>query len=322
MIRTTLIPVCIPFGLALAFLLISPMATAQEGGTVSDADREKAVQFYEEAVQLYKEGKTVESARKLEEAYALDPNPVLAYNIGKAYDDAARFEPAKKWYREALAGQLAEEERRKATKALERIEKTEAELAAKVEEMQPSDARLQVSSNADGAIVFIDGKQAGETPYSKVINPGSYTVRVEAEGREPYSEVVEMAAGDTILVRAALAAPPQASLMPWVWATAGVGVAGLALAIPTDIIANDTYDEAEGLRDNPDALQDKKDKGKTMQALAITGYSLAGAAFIASSVLLIIELTADEEDSGLKELSQRPWSIGVNPTGATLSVSW
>src|SRR5690606_9857461 len=121
---------------------------------VTAADRARALELYDEAVVLYQEGKLVDSAVKLEEAYVLDPNPVLAYNIGKAYDDAARFKPAKKWYRTALAGELEEEERRKAAKALERIEKTEEELAAKVEELPPTDARLQVSSNADDARVY------------------------------------------------------------------------------------------------------------------------------------------------------------------------
>jgi len=151
---------------AAATLTLSPSAFAQEAGGLLDAPegaaagadapaediasltpeqrKAKAETLYDEAVKLYDEGKVVESAQTLERAYDYDPNTVLAYNIGKAYDDAADLEKAGLWYALALESEdLGETERRKATKAMERIGKTNEQLDAIAEERRVAEEERQ-----------------------------------------------------------------------------------------------------------------------------------------------------------------------------------
>jgi tetratricopeptide (TPR) repeat protein len=109
-------------------------------GDVSPEDRAIADALFEKAAKLYDEGELLESARALESAYGYDPSAALAFNIAKAYDDAAEAVLALEWYRTVLRHTDAEEaERKKAQRAIERLEKTKATL----DELDAERARIE-----------------------------------------------------------------------------------------------------------------------------------------------------------------------------------
>jgi len=49
----------------------------------------KVQALVKEGDKLYKENKYVEAAETLKKAYAIEPSPVLLYNIARAYDQRA-----------------------------------------------------------------------------------------------------------------------------------------------------------------------------------------------------------------------------------------
>lgn len=292
----------------LIFALLFPLpAFAQP----SEEDLVEAQRLYEQAVQLYKDKQYAEAAGSLEKAYEYDPNPTLAYNIGKSYEDFGELENAKKWYRIALSYEdLEESEVRKAVKAIERIENIEAKQPDEL-----SEATLQLTSDPVGAIVYLGDKPLGVTPLEHVTEPGVFTIRVEADGYETYTKEVDASRGGNVQLHAVLGQP---SLLTWVYVTGGIAVLGAGAGIAGDMLALSAEEDALKNR-NDDALrEDAKDTGKAMQGLAIAGYTLAGVAATTAVVLLIIELTGTETVSGDYE----SLGFGITPGGASFTLRW
>lgn len=152
-------------GLLVLALVWSGLTWAQEekpqppqASEVSEEDREKARMYYELAAKHYEDGELIESAQMLEKAYAIDADPVLAYNIGKAYDEAAELELALVWYRKAEADpELGDKERVKTDRAIARIEKTQALIAEKAE-VSPPEPTVDPTFHAhDGFFLRLSG---------------------------------------------------------------------------------------------------------------------------------------------------------------------
>jgi len=69
----------------------------------------------------------------------------------------------------------------------------------------PTSGSLAVSSDVEGATVYVNGKSVGLAPHRAAeLAPGSYRIRVEKEGYEPFEQVVQITAGRSRQVRAAL----------------------------------------------------------------------------------------------------------------------
>jgi hypothetical protein len=92
---------------------------------------------------------------------------------------------------------------------------------AKLKQMKqqpPLQARLAIQADADGAQVWIDGRNVGTTPLELELKPGSYKVRVNREGYQDWNGQVDLAAGDKSTLTATLprklavaTAPPATS---------------------------------------------------------------------------------------------------------------
>lgn len=299
-------------GLVLAVLLCAPTLRAQE------ITNEEAQELYEEAVLAYSEGNLKEAAALLESAFDLDPNAILAYNIGKAYDEDGQYKIAQGWYLKSLSEEgLPETQRRRAAKAIERITNTEEEIRAKVKEESATTSKLKVTSIPTAAQVFVDGEPIGETPIALTLSPGSYSVLVKGEGFDAYNEVVELNAGESIHVRAALVRPSSYTL---VFVSGGVMLAALSVGIVGDVLAQQAFDDAQLARDNPTKLEALKSDGQTMQIMAISGYGLAGAAAITGLVLFLIDdgQTAEAVYAPLGFVPE----IMLEPNGASLRFRW
>lgn len=86
-------------GAILALLATSAPAAAlpaQPKGKVAapDPNEKKALELYEQGRKAYKEGRYDEAIDLLKQSYALKAEPVLQYNLARAYESAGRLEDA------------------------------------------------------------------------------------------------------------------------------------------------------------------------------------------------------------------------------------
>lgn len=89
--QTTIVSrsICLAICVALAPLLTAPPAAA-----AGKSPKAQALELFEDSSQRYREGKFDEAAALLEKAYALHQEPVLLYNLGRAYDGLGEYEKA------------------------------------------------------------------------------------------------------------------------------------------------------------------------------------------------------------------------------------
>ena len=93
--------------------------------------------------------------------------------------------------------------------------------------LEPKRAQLRVRASAAPARVILDGQLLGLAPLEVLRPAGSYELRVEADGREPYRSQVELESGKAHLVRADLPEKSTSVLESWwFWTAAGVVVTG------------------------------------------------------------------------------------------------
>ncbi len=154
--------------LALILLLAPSGAFAQ--GEPPD-DQEKAIQLFQKSGVAYKAGKFQEAADLLLEAYRLDPNPTLLYNLARALESAGDPEGALDAYRRYLSE--AEEIPDRVA-----IEARVANLDRQVQEKRELRARLKAEQAAKEAAA-----RAAEEAQSLAAKPKP---RVEGPGAVPW----------------------------------------------------------------------------------------------------------------------------------------
>jgi tetratricopeptide (TPR) repeat protein len=112
--------------LALALALSATVAHA-------DAKKEKALVLFEKSDKAYKDGKFEQAVKLLEEAYALYPEPLLLYNLGRAQEGLGDFPGAVDSYERYLKDGKQIQDRG----AIERrLETLKAQLASRDEEQK------------------------------------------------------------------------------------------------------------------------------------------------------------------------------------------
>jgi hypothetical protein len=70
-----------------AVLVVAAPALAQDN---NKGDHDLAIALFNHSNEAYKKGDFKGAAADLEKAYALEPAPVLLYNLGRAYEGSAR----------------------------------------------------------------------------------------------------------------------------------------------------------------------------------------------------------------------------------------
>lgn len=69
---------------------------------------------------------------------------------------------------------------------------------------EPTTGTLRIAANVSGALVRVDGRDAGAAPLSLEVEMGAHQIEVGLEGHRPHLETVEVAPGQPTEVRAAL----------------------------------------------------------------------------------------------------------------------
>jgi tetratricopeptide (TPR) repeat protein len=91
--------------------------------------------------------------------------------------------------------------------------------------------RLRVESNASGAQVYMDGAEAGRTPYEVDIAPRTVNLRVQSAGRIPWQGQVTGKPGETVQIQVDLDDPKKGLKQYWFWTAAGAALAMSATAL-------------------------------------------------------------------------------------------
>lgn len=66
--------------------------------------------------------------------------------------------------------------------------------------------KVMFTSDPQGADIYVDKKFVGSTPSLIELAPGSHSIRIEAQGRKPWTRVLEVTAGNKVTIQAVLAA--------------------------------------------------------------------------------------------------------------------
>jgi tetratricopeptide (TPR) repeat protein len=99
--------------------------------------KERALELFEQSAAAYRAGDLERAQRLLEEAYALDPDPTLLYNLARVYEGLGKLEAAVAAYRDYIARVTEAED-------LGAIEKRIATLEQQITELRGAAERERV----------------------------------------------------------------------------------------------------------------------------------------------------------------------------------
>jgi hypothetical protein len=187
--------------LTVAVLLLSFAATAQ-----SDDKTKQARGHYDRGTAFYKQGKFEKALEELMQAYVLDPNPRLVYNIARVHEDAGDYDNAVRFFQNYLTMAPRAKNRRLVRRKIRSLKK-----AIK---RRPKRGFLNVTSTPSASVVRIDGVIVGKTPLNNVpVVTGKVKLSVESEGYHPYETTVRVVGGRTSSIIASLKDRPSAVLI-------------------------------------------------------------------------------------------------------------
>ena len=170
--------------LALA-LNVLPAGAAAQDNTV------EARAHFQRGVGNFDARRYLPALEEFQRAFALRPHPAILINIANCYVQLRRYPEAVIHFERYLAeaADISPAQRREAEAALEEARTHVGELLF---DIQPP-----------GALVRVDGRDVGRTPFSRpfVVPAGQHRVEAVAQGMAPLSRVVEVEGGMTVPVR-------------------------------------------------------------------------------------------------------------------------
>ncbi len=277
----------------------------------------KAGKHFQRGVALYNEADYRAALVEFRRAYETAPNPAVLYNIGQTYYQLQSYAQALTTFERYLA-----ESGEQAAHAKE-VEDTVDILRSRV-------GKLQIAVNLDGCEVTVDDELAGKTPIGEpvLVSIGRRKVIAMCEGRAAETRVVEVAAGDLLEVKIALAANalpasalradrPGASKSTTNWRKVGWISTGVlaAAAATTGVLAlmasSDLDDERSTYPSSLDALDDKASK---LRRLSLAADVLGAATLVVGGITLTYTLTSSR--------SKEKVQLSVAPTSVLLSGSF
>jgi len=156
-----------------------------------------------EANSLRKRGRYDEAVAKLKEAAGIYSAPWLLYNLGRTYEEAGKLELARAHFELCFGRNASERVRKRAKKALARIENASAFGALEIADWSPTQ------------VLLVDG-EAYPVPLDGRLDllAGTHRVRVERPGHLPHEQDVVIKKGETTVVGVDLLREPQAGPAP------------------------------------------------------------------------------------------------------------
>jgi tetratricopeptide (TPR) repeat protein len=110
---------------------------AASAAAQAESSNPEAFALFEESRELYREGRFAEAADRLERAYAIDPAPVLLYNLARARESNGDVDQAIDAYRRYLEEEPSTRDRGAIERRLETLERQRAERLAAENPREP-----------------------------------------------------------------------------------------------------------------------------------------------------------------------------------------
>lgn len=282
----------------------------------SEARVERAKELYEQAAAAYAARKNFEAIELFRQSGALEPSPLLSYNMALAYEEAGDLRNALKYFREYAAASGQDD----AAEVQTRISKLESKLG------KLGIQQLTVRSNPSGATLTIDGVPVGVTPYTAEFPPGAHTLEVSMSGYAESEASIDLPADRAISVALTLReakAPPEppprlpsappppprddrstfARIEPLSWGLMGVGVGALTAGIAFEFSRAGSADDARAADDPIEAAEaEGAAASKRLTSVLLLG---AGGAFtITGAVLAILDVSRGAPPEPARQVSQ------------------
>lgn len=277
--------------------------------------------LYNKGVELFERREFAAAAAAFVAAFEADPDPFLAYNAGRGYENDGQIDKARAWFSKALGDGSAEEVVELAKSGLIRLDRMEAAMRDK---LVAKTGKLSISSNTS-ANVFIDGQLKGRTPVDFELDPGVYHVEIQSEGFRSMSREVQLEAGETETVVATLTEPR--GLFSWIgWTGLGLMAGGSASVVSGVVFARDAesdFEEAQNLTATEIRrgvrFDDLRTRGEDKKSQALAFYYAGAGLTGAGAALLIYDLSVGNEGAGDEALTLR-WTVG--PDRVTVAGVW
>jgi hypothetical protein len=165
------------FRLSLVFLVVSCLSAP----LYAQSKKEKAVTLARAGVALLEEGKLDEALKMFEEAYRLDPAPVLLGHMAKVYQKKGDALKARELYEQWVASETDPK----------RQEKAKARLQELLDSMF---GKLTVSASPQGALIKVDDKEV-QSGVPLELPRGTHKVEVTLRNHSPETRTVQVIAG-------------------------------------------------------------------------------------------------------------------------------
>lgn len=285
--------------LAAAILVAAPSAVvAQNNGP------KLAQTLYGEGVELFKEGKFSEAADKFQQAYNIDPSPILLYNLARAAEEMGEAKAAIGHYKAYIARFPQAEDKAEVER---RIRTLEAVLEA------AQFGFMAIAGLPPGAEVKVNGEvMPPEGDGRWKLKPAEYDVVITAEDEPEFSTKVAIRDADTTRVEfvSSKTTDPEpgsgdgpSAMMVGGWSAVGLGI--VAIGAGTFFYAQtfsnaDEFDQAKkdiaqayldnASTDDAEARKDQAaDDHSTNGTLAYVMWGVGLAAAATGTALLVLD---------------------------------
>jgi len=287
------------FGLAAVLIAVASAAPAGAQGAEDGDPVTLSRNHFDRGVEYVQDGDLKAALIEFKRAYAYSPNYRVLYNLGQVSNELREYIDAQNYYRRYLTDGASDID----TARRRDVEATIAKLSSRI-------ARIMLSSNIEGAELFVDDVPVGRSPLSEPVrvSAGARLVTAAVPGRPPISRSIEAAGGDTLTVQ--LDFPPPSGLpdiaaeptllpkarvessgpSPVLWLGITAGALGVATGVMAYLAASDAsdYHDAVKTKTTPRELQELDDKAS---AKALVTDILLGATVVATTVTLIVATT-------------------------------
>ncbi|MBO6935962.1 MAG: PEGA domain-containing protein [Deltaproteobacteria bacterium] len=278
-------------------------AAAQEAEAEAPAESAEpdARELFLRGQAAYERGDYEDAVAAWEAGYALDPRPLLQYNLGQAYERLGELPKAVGAFEAYLEH---------ASPSDPNQQRARAQLAAIRERLGRTS--IVVTGGPEGATILIDGEDHGRTPRPDpiAVSPGSHQVEIVLEGYRPFEAAVSVAAGRSVDVTVAMeeevggsvdSGPPLVPIILW----AGGGAAIVAGAILGGIALG----KANGA-DTSDGSDADSARG-----LALGADIAFGVGILAAGAGLLVFLLSGDDDEADDDVALTP-AVGPGFAGA------
>jgi len=267
------------------WVALAPMALAEAQEAEAANETNDARELFFRGQAAYERGDYEESVEAWEAGYALDPKPLLQYNLGQAYERLGELAKAVSAFELYLENADPDDPNQ---------QRARAQLAAIRERLGRTS--VVVRGGPEGATILIDGEDHGRTPRPDpiAVEPGNHRVEVVLAGYEPFEAAVTTAAGRSVDVDVQMVevaeAPGETPLVPIIlWAAGGAAI------ITGAILGGIALGKANGA-DTSDGSDADSARGLALGADIAIGVGVLAAG---AGLLVFLLSGDDDEDEGV-----------------------